>query len=208
QLAIRSMGGESEAAWRTVLDDLVARSLKKPELAIVDGAPGLEKALTSLWADIPIQRCTVHKLRNLIAHAPKKLAEEVAADFSDMIYAKTAKEVAARRKAFIRKWPLKCRAVADSLEEAGDNLFTFTRLPVAQWKSVLTTNAIERLHEEFKAPDMTTKRVHHRPQPLGSCLRGSRNISWSANSCHEDCSDPHRRLRTIHDSGSPPVHGH
>src|SRR5262245_6844712 len=149
-LAIRSMGGESEAAWRTVLDDLVARGLKKPELAIVDGAPGLEKALTCLWSDIPIQRCTVHKLRNLIAHAPKKLAEEIAADFSDMIYAKTAKEVATRRKAFIRKWRLKCRAVADSLEEAGDKLFTFTRLPVAQWKSVRTTNAIERLHEEFK----------------------------------------------------------
>jgi putative transposase len=105
------MGGESEAAWRTILDDLIARGLKKPELAIVDGAPGLEKALTSLWSDIPIQRCTVHKLRNLIAHAPKKLAEEIAADFSDMIYAKTAKEVAARRKAFIRKWHLKCRAV-------------------------------------------------------------------------------------------------
>jgi putative transposase len=149
-LAIRSMGGESEAAWRTVLDDLSARGLKKPDLAIVDGAPGLEKALTSLWADIPIQRCTVHKLRNLIAHAPKKLAEEIAADFSDMIYAKTTKEVATRRKAFIRKWRLKCRAVADSLEEAGDELFTFTRLPAAQWKSVRTTNAIERLHEEFK----------------------------------------------------------
>ena len=89
-LAIRSMGGESEAAWRTVLDDLAARDLTKPELAIVDGAPGLEKALTSLWADIPIQRRTVHKLRNLIAHAPKKLAEEIAADFSDMIYATTA----------------------------------------------------------------------------------------------------------------------
>jgi putative transposase len=48
-LAIRSMGGESEAAWRSVLDDLAARGLRKPDLAIVDGAPGLEKALTSLW---------------------------------------------------------------------------------------------------------------------------------------------------------------
>jgi putative transposase len=38
----------------------------------------------------------------------------------------------------------------DSLEEAGDRLFTFTRLPVSQWKSARTTNAIERLHEEFK----------------------------------------------------------
>jgi transposase-like protein len=149
-LAVRSMGGESEEAWRAVLDDLIVRGLKKPELAVVDGAAGLEKALVTLWSDLPIQRCTVHKLRNLIAHAPKRLHEEVRADFSDMIYAKTAKEVAARRKAFIRKWRLKCRAVADSLEEAGDQLFTFTRLPPEQWKSARTTNAIERLHEEFK----------------------------------------------------------
>jgi transposase-like protein len=149
-VSVRNMGGESEAAWRAVLDDLVRRGLKRPELAIVDGAPGLEAALASLWSDLLIQRCTVHKLRNLIAHAPKRLAEEVSSDFSDMINGKTAKEVATRRKAFVRKWRLKCRAVADSLAEAGEQLFTFTRLPPDQWKSARTTNAIERLHEEFK----------------------------------------------------------
>jgi transposase-like protein len=149
-LAVRNMGGESEAAWRALLDDLIARGLKKPELAIVDGAQGLENALISLWSDLPIQRCTVHKLRNLTAHAPKRLAEEIKADFNDMVYADTATAVAARRKAFLRKWRLKCRAVANSLEEAGDLLFTFTRLPPSQWKSARTTNAIERLHEEFK----------------------------------------------------------
>ena len=67
-----------------------------------------------------------------------------------MIYAASAKEVEAKRKAFLRKWRLKCRAVADSLEEAGEALFAFTRLPTSQWKSARTTNAIERLHEEFK----------------------------------------------------------
>lgn len=149
-VSVRNMGGESEAAWRAVLDDLVRRGLKRPELAIVDGASGLEASLANLWSDLPVQRCTVHKLRNLIAHAPKRLAEEVSSDFSDMINAKTAKEVATRRKAFIRKWRLKCRAVVDSLEEAGEQLFTFTRLPPDQWKSARTTNAIERLHEEFK----------------------------------------------------------
>ena len=45
----------------------------------------------------------------------------------------------------LRHW-----AVADSLEEAGDRLFTFTRLHPSQWKSARTTNAIERLHEEFR----------------------------------------------------------
>jgi putative transposase len=149
-VSVRNMGGESEAAWRAVLDDLVRRGLKRPGLAIVDGAPGLEAALASLWSDLLVQRCTVHKLRNLIAHAPKRLAEEVSSDFSDMINGKTAKEVATRRKAFVRKWRLKCRAVADSLVEAGEQLFTFTRLPPDQWKSARTTNAIERLHEEFK----------------------------------------------------------
>jgi transposase-like protein len=62
-LAIRSMGGESEAAWRAVLDDLVARGLRTPEFLITDGAAGLEKALAALWPTIPAQRCTVHTIR-------------------------------------------------------------------------------------------------------------------------------------------------
>jgi transposase-like protein len=108
--------------------------------------------LAALWGDVPTQRCTVHKHRNLLAHAPQRLHEEVSADYNDMIYATSAAEIEAEahRRAFIRKWRLKCKAVADSLEEAGERLFTFTRLPVSQWKSARTTNAIERLHKEFK----------------------------------------------------------
>ncbi len=126
------------------------RGLNTPELVIVDGAPGLEKALAALWQDVLVQRCTVHKHRNLIAHAPERLHEEISADYRDMIYADTKQEIERRRKIFLRKWRLKCPAVAISLEEAGDNLFTFTRFPKSQWKSIRTSNAIERLHEEFK----------------------------------------------------------
>ncbi|MGZ7030241.1 MAG: IS256 family transposase [Terriglobales bacterium] len=149
-LGLKNMGGESEAAWRAFLDGLAARGHGRPELAIVDGAPGLEAALAALWPQVPVQRCTMHKHRNLLAHAPKKLHDELSADYTDMIYAKTVKEVDARRKAFVRKWRLKCQAVADSLDEAGPRLFTFLRYPPEQWKSIRTTNAIERLHEEFK----------------------------------------------------------
>jgi len=92
----------------------------------------------------------VHKHRNLLAHAPEALHEEVTADYNDMIYAESSAEVMRRRRLFLAKWRLKCRGVADSLEEAGDRLFTFTRLPQSQWRSARTTNAIERLHEEFK----------------------------------------------------------
>ncbi len=149
-LAIKSMGSESTEAWRAVLDDLIRRGLRRPELLIVDGASGLERAIAAVWDGVPVQRCTVHKHRNQLAHAPERLHEEVTADYNDMIYAATREEVEARRKAFIRKWRLKHRAVADSLQEAGEQLFTFTRLPPSQWRSIRTTNAIERLHEEFK----------------------------------------------------------
>src|SRR5450432_1994094 len=149
-LAIKQMGGESTEAWRTVLDHLVKRGLKRPELLIVDGGAGLESAIAAVWDSVPVQRCTVHKHRNLLAHAPERLHEEITDDYNEMIYAETREEIEKHRKAFIRKWRLKHRAVADSLEEAGERLFAFTRLPPEQWKSARTTNAIERLHEEFK----------------------------------------------------------
>ena len=150
-LSIMNMGGESKAAWAQFLADLDARGLKRPEFVIIDGAPGLEAALVALWGDeLPIQRCTVHKHRNLLGHAPDHMHDELTEDYRDMIYAETAAEVEKKRKSFLRKWRLKCKAVADSLEEAGDRLFTFTRLDPSQWKAARTTNAIERLNEEFR----------------------------------------------------------
>jgi putative transposase len=149
-LGVRNLGGESEAAWRVLLDDLTGRGLATPELLITDGSSGLDKALAALWPDVPVQRCTVHKHRNLLAHAPKRLHDEIGADYTDMIYAETVQAVLAKRTAFLRKWRVRCRAVADSLSEAGEQLFTFLRFPQAQWRSIRTTNAIERLHEELK----------------------------------------------------------
>src|SRR5438105_9930462 len=84
-LAVKNMGGETSQAWRAVLDDLVKRELRKPEFLIVDGGTGLEQALSALWGDVPTQRCTVHKHRNLLAHAPQRLRDEVSADYNDMI---------------------------------------------------------------------------------------------------------------------------
>jgi putative transposase len=94
-LAVKNMGGESETAWRALLDDLARRGMGGPDLVIVDGGSGLEAALARLWSDVPVQRCTVHKHRNLLAHAPERLHEEVSADYTDMIYAATKPEIEA-----------------------------------------------------------------------------------------------------------------
>ena len=88
-----------------------------------------------------------------------------------MIYAATAEDIEERRKAFLRKWRLRHRAVADSLAEAGDKLFAFTRLPPSQWKSARTTNAIERLHEEFK------RRI--KTQTVLPCVETAAMLFWA-----------------------------
>ena len=79
-LAIKSMGGEGEAAWRALLD-VVRRGLRTPERVVVDGAPGLEKALAALWPDMAVQRCTVHyaDLRIMPTSAAKPAWEAVIA---------------------------------------------------------------------------------------------------------------------------------
>ena len=56
------------------------------------------------------------------AMPPSACTRRSRADYTDMIYAATAEEIEERRKAFVRKWRLRHRAVAESLEEAGDEL--------------------------------------------------------------------------------------
>jgi putative transposase len=149
-LAMRIAGQESEAAWRELLQSLVERHLGTPTLAIIDGNPGLLTALRAQWPELAIQRCTNHKLRNLLAKAPAHLREELAEDYRRMVYADSREIVEQERARFLRKWRLRCKAVVSSFEEAGEELFTFLQFPQSQWKALRTTNALERINEEFR----------------------------------------------------------
>jgi putative transposase len=149
-LDVRLVGDESTAAWRDVIHTLVARHVGIPRLAVIDGNPGLAAALREQWPTLAIQRCTTHKLRNVEAKAPARLREELAEDYRRMIYAETRVTVDQARARFLKKWRLRCPAVIECLEEAGDDLFTFLRFPKLQWKALRTTNALERINEEFR----------------------------------------------------------
>lgn len=149
-LCFHEMGSESKESWKELLEDLAARGVKSPGIVVTDGSKGLEAALAEIWPKAPQQRCTVHKERNLLAHAPESRHEEIKAEYQAMMYAETPEEAIAKRGAFLVKWKKECPAVARSLEEAGDRLFTFLRFPPSQWRSLRTTNAIERLNEELR----------------------------------------------------------
>ena len=149
-LALEIRGGESEAAWKGVLESLVSRGLRPPKLLIADGSPGLTSALDLTWPGVPRQRCAVHKLRNLHSHAPEAMHEELRTDFHAIVYAEDAAAAQAAYDAFLRKWRRLSEGVARSLEEGGPELLTFLRFPKSQWKAIRTTNVIERLNQEFR----------------------------------------------------------
>jgi len=149
-LDLRLAGEESAASWGEVVASLAARHLPRPVLAMIDGNPGLATALLAHWPGLAIQRCTAHKLRNLQSKAPARLREELTEDYRRMIYAETVSAVEHARTRFTKKWRLRCPAVVESLDEAGDTLFTFLRFPSSQWKALRTTNALERINGEFR----------------------------------------------------------
>ena len=149
-LDVRLAGDESAAAWRDVIRSLVDRHVGVPRLAMIDGSAGLAAALREQWPALAIQRCTAHKLRNLEAKAPVRLREELAEDYRRMIYAETRALVDQARIRFTKKWRLRCPAVVECLQEAGDDLFAFLSFPKAQWKALRTTNALERINGEFR----------------------------------------------------------
>ncbi|MCI0549297.1 MAG: transposase, partial [Candidatus Rokubacteria bacterium] len=100
-------------------------------------------------ATVP-RHCPTLQLRNLERKAPKLALAELREDFQRIVYAGSAEAARTAYTAFERKWDKRCPAVVKSLREGGDELLTFFTFPKAQWKTVRTTNVIERLNEEFR----------------------------------------------------------
>ena len=149
-LALDLCAGESFAAWKGCLDDLVARGLRAPVLTIIDGNAGLRRAVGLVWPRTSVQRCCVHKLRNLEGKAPKHALAEIRDDFHRIVYAANGEAARVALTTFERTWAKRCPGVVTSLREGGDELLTFFTFPKAQWKTLRTTNTMERLHEEFR----------------------------------------------------------
>jgi transposase-like protein len=149
-VALDLCGGESYDAWKGCLDDRVARRLGAPVVCVIDGHAGLRKAVELVWPQARVQRCAVHKLRNLERKAPKHALAELRADFHRIVYAESLAAARSAFSAFEPKWRARCPGVVRSLQEGGEELLVFFEFPKSQWKTLRTTNVIERLHEEFR----------------------------------------------------------
>jgi transposase-like protein len=149
-LDLELLQSESTECWGGFVEGLIERGLKRPCLVILDGNKGLRAAVEKSWPGIEAQRCTVHKLRNLERHTPRHALEEVKNDYHRIIQAESLEQARKAYREFVLKWKKLAPKVVVSLEEAGEELLTFYSFPQSQWKSLRTTNAIERLNGEFR----------------------------------------------------------
>ena len=80
-LAVELGMRESADDWLSLGRSLARRGLRPPQLVVADGAPGLIQAIEQLWPQADRQRCTVHRLRNLLAKLPERERERVRAAY-------------------------------------------------------------------------------------------------------------------------------
>jgi putative transposase len=149
-LDLELLQSESAECWGGFVQGLSNRGLKRPKLAIIDGNKGLRAAVEKNWPGTEVQRCTVHKLRNLERHTPRHALEQVKTDYHAIVNAKSLDQAKKAYREFVVTWKKLLPKVVASLEEGGEELMTFYRFPQSQWKSLRTTNAIERLNGEFR----------------------------------------------------------
>jgi transposase-like protein len=149
-LELRIAPSESLKAWEGVMEGLARRNLNAPLLVILDGNRGLMGSVRRFWPEAQIQRCTKHKLENLLTKAPKHCHAELKRDYGSITH---AADLNAARKAYARileKWKRLVPEVARSLEEGGQELLSFYAFPKPMWKTLRTSNQIERLNGEFR----------------------------------------------------------
>jgi len=149
-LDLRIAPSESLKAWEGVIEDLAGRNLAVPDLVVLDGNRGLVGAVRKRWPEAKIQRCTNHKWENLKAKAPKHCHDELQRDYRAITHTEDGEAARRAHASFLAKWRREVPEVARSLEEAGEDLLTFYDYPSEMWKSLRTSNVIERLNGEFR----------------------------------------------------------
>ena len=92
----------------------------------------------------------MHKLRNILRKVPQHAHDEITDDYHLIVYALGLEAATTARDAFVKKWTKRCPGAVESLNEAGEELLTFYSFPKQQWKTIRTTNVIERINEEFR----------------------------------------------------------
>lgn len=144
--------GESQAAWEGLLQDLFGRGLegRNLKLIVTDGCEGLAAAIQTVYPHVEHQRCWVHKMRNILEHVRKRDYDAVKADAQAIYRAESRKAAQAAFRVFQAHWSKAYPGMVKRLERDLPELLSFFSFPRHLWRSLRTTNVIERCFVEVR----------------------------------------------------------
>lgn len=162
-LGLRQGATENTAVAKGLLEDLIERGLAvdRPLLAVIDGAKALRRAVTDVFgASTPVQRCTVHKKRNVLDHVSKSDRAWVSRRMSQAYDEHSEQKARTMLVALAEQLDRDNPDAAKSLREGLDETLTVQRLglPKALRLSLRSTNIIESANNGVRDRSRNVKR--------------------------------------------------
>ena len=140
---------EAEPIWTAFLRKLTRRGLRGVKLVVSDAHEGIKaavsKVLCATW-----QRCRVHFMRNVLAHAGKTQRRMVSAAIGTVFVQESAEAARAQWRSVAEQLSGKFPKLGALMEEAENDVLAFMTFPRAHWTQIYSTNPLERLNAEIK----------------------------------------------------------
>jgi putative transposase len=140
---------EAETFWTEFLRKLARRGLRGAKLVISDAHEGLKaavaKVLNASW-----QRCRVHFMRNVLAHAGKQGRRVVSAFIGTAFAQDDAEAARAQWRQVADQLRPRVKKLAEFMDEAETDVLAYMSFPAAHRPKLHSTNPIERVNGEIK----------------------------------------------------------
>ena len=130
--------------------DLTVRGLGEPLLIILDGNPGLAKAVRQVFPGVRRQRCQVQKMRNILAKLPRLAQRELKPLLQQVFLAPDHRTALRRGRALLARFRDRFPSAMECLEKDLEECVTYLLFPGEHRKRVRTTNLLERTFGETR----------------------------------------------------------
>ncbi len=162
-LGLREGDTENGQVARSLLRDLLDRGLDQEQarLFVIDGAKALTSAIQKIFGSLAkIQRCQIHKRRNILGHLPDRLHESVKAVLKEAWSLSDAKVAKRRLERLASSLEADHPGAAASVREGLDETLTLQRLGIEGflYKTIRSTNTIENLNSGIATYSRNVKR--------------------------------------------------
>jgi transposase-like protein len=141
---------ENQTAWEQLLDDLKARGVKTIGLWITDGGQAMLNALGTKFGTTPRQRCIKHKMENVLSYVPQSQRDRIYPELRAIFYQASRTEADQVVATFCLKYEKTYPTAVECLKRDLEACLTFYAFPQKHWRTIRTSNVIERLFEEVK----------------------------------------------------------